>query len=88
MLDCDAKGYPKPQTKLIKLNKDCKWTYTETYFKLIFSFFNLIASQLKDYETNVIKINFTKEDAGLYKCSSSNLAGSIEKIVSIDYFGK
>lgn len=45
-------------------------------------------TKLRDYATNVIRFNFTREDASLYKCTSTNSVGDLEKTVSLNYFGE
>ena len=88
-LNCSAKGYPPPTTNWLKLSKDGNQLVCFKGSKLS-AVMNLPLGKTKlhDHGTNFVRFNFTKEDAGLYKCHSSNSIGSVEKTIALNYFGK
>lgn len=43
---------------------------------------------LKEFKSNRISFELTKESAGVYRCRSHNAVGSIEKTVTIGFYGK
>ena len=43
---------------------------------------------IKEFISNAISFQLTKETAGFYKCNARNSIGSIEKIVQVKFFSK
>lgn len=102
-LNCSAKGWPPVASKWIRLHKDSELLFqTKTVSVESYSFtlgmfhhakrpfLNWFpeSTPLKDYETGQVRFDFTREEAGHYKCIATNAVGSIEKLIYLAYFGK
>ena len=42
----------------------------------------------KEFKSGVLRLEVTKDTAGLYRCSATNPMGSIERTVSVGYLSK
>lgn len=91
VLNCSTKAFPEATTKWLQLGKDSKCLVNLQEFKKILKFTTFLPRAetiTRTYDRSVVKFVLEKERNSLYKCVSTNVVGSIEKTVSVDYYGE
>ena len=88
-LECDAKAYPTATIQWTKLDENSKLMIRMQSKINTKSYFHFIGQTVvKEFRSNRINFELTKESSGSYKCKATNSIGSIEKIINVGYFGK
>ena len=85
-LDCQAKGFPKAETKWSRVmeNGNAKTVIS----KVLNSSCSLLSLEMREYQTNRLEFNLTRENAGQYTCIAWNSNGRAEKSIRVDYYGE